>query len=81
MRVIPRIPTMLWTHGYFDLYLSTLGSRVSQEGTRERLLWRNDRAGGDHLGERWAWSLVVVRGLPSRSDRDHVRLCELLTHA
>ena len=41
---------------------------------------RSDRAGGDYLGERWAWSLVVVREIPSRCDRNPVRLCELLKH-
>lgn len=40
-------------------------------------MWWNDRAGGDQLGDRWAWSLVVVRELPSRSD-DPGHLYEML---
>ena len=50
--------------------------RVTQGYPQEILRW-DDRAGGYCLGERWAWSLVIVRELPRRSD-GHGRLREML---
>ena len=47
------------------------------QGYLREIMWQNDRAGGDHLGEKWAWSLVMIHKLPSRSD-DLGRLREML---